>query len=78
MALTHSHFCKYCDTTWSCVGEEPYGCLLEGYEIRNHGCEEREAYRKKMANLLRAASGKCKYGCSRPCSHPKGGKKEAA
>ncbi len=76
MPLTHSHSCKHCDTTWSCIGEEPWGCLLEGYEVKHHGCEEQLAYSKKMGRLLRNAGAKCIYNCGGPCPHPR--QKEAA
>lgn len=80
MALTHSHFCKHCDHTWSCV-DDP--CLLDfvdmRYEVKNHGCEEQKDYKKKMGRMLRGAGAPCIYNCSRPCSHPRAkNKKEAA
>ncbi len=73
MPLTHSHFCKHCDKTWSCI-DDP--CLLEfvdgkGYEVRYHGCAEQLEYKKKMGRMLRGAGKRCIYNCTGPCHHPK-------
>jgi len=52
--MTHIHFCKHCDITWSCQQVE---CTLPvcGYRfttVKNHGCEEQKEFSKRMAIML--------------------------
>jgi hypothetical protein len=68
--MTHSHWCKWCDTTWSCVDD-----CGQAYEFKKHGCEEERRMRKRVAALLSGNTG-CKYGCTKECNHPPKEKEE--
>jgi hypothetical protein len=61
--MTHSHFCKHCDSTWSCT---EYICSGE-YDVK-HECGERERDNRRLVRMLRGSI--CKYKCSSKCSHP--------
>ena len=62
--LTHNHHCvRYCDR----MGTHSDECDLP-YDIsKYHDCPEHIARRK---SFFAAMNGGCKYGCSKPCSHP--------
>ena len=66
--LTHNHFCRHDDHHFSHQDEV---CVYPYDVSRWHDCAEGDAYRKRMAVLLgEGTSGRCKYGCTKDCSHP--------
>lgn len=70
MPVTHSHYCKHCERTYSCkLGLD---CLLPGYDISKiHNCGERERYARQIARIV-ADYPACPYKCEKlPCVHDK-------
>jgi hypothetical protein len=78
--LTHNHFCKHCNRTFTCHSNP---CLIPGdgikigkdkpkfpnYDISKiHQCQQGKVNRKRMAVML-GDTAKCLYGCDKPCNH---------
>lgn len=64
MPLSHSHYCKHCDRTFTCRRL----CGFDRDISKVHDCDDRKRYVKAMAKAMSHAG--CPQGCiSLPCRH---------
>jgi hypothetical protein len=81
IALTHSHYCKHCNNTFTCKSSP---CIIPGDTVKDgkdkpkypnydiskiHPCREGKQARKRMAIML-GDKPTCIYGCDKNCNHP--------
>ena len=67
MALTHTHLCQHCDSTWHCKLD----CVFPRDVSKWHDCGERELDRRRLARITGDYQA-CQYGCATlPCIHDK-------
>jgi len=72
MALTHTHLCQHCDSTWHCKLD----CVFPRDVSKWHDCGERELDRRRLAHITGDYQA-CQYGCATlPCIHDKWASKE--